>query len=217
MTRWAMVIDLGKCIGCGTCCEVCAQLNNVSFEASWRKLIERTVENEGIAARLFLTMSCMHCDDPSCLAVCPTRATYQHPDGIVAIDQALCVGCGACVLACPYRARAINPVARMHCYEKSYKNEKSVGIQDNIGVCTKCDFCRAVIENGVRKGLNPGRDPEATPKCVRNCPSEALVFGDRGDPASEVSVILNQKKTIRLLEELGTDPAVYYIPDDEIK
>jgi phenylacetyl-CoA:acceptor oxidoreductase 27-kDa subunit len=213
MARWAMAIDMRKCIGCGSCVEICSQVNNVPYESAWRNLIERTLINRGKLSRFFLTMSCMHCDNPPCLEVCPTKATFQTNDGIVDIIEELCVGCGACILACPYRARSINHIARIHCYEKVNDPSSRTRIEDRIGICRKCNFCLPIIESGLKNNLQPGKDPDATPLCVQHCPSEALSFGNLDDPTSPLSHILSQNKTIRILEELGTNPAVYYIPD----
>ena len=69
MTRWAMVIDLRKCIGCGICCGVCAHVNNVPSGSEWRRLVGRTLKDKGSEKRLFVTMSCMQCDDPSCVTI----------------------------------------------------------------------------------------------------------------------------------------------------
>ncbi len=215
MARWAMTIDLRKCIGCSSCVEVCNQVNNVPHESAWRWLIDRTSIDDGKINRLFLTMNCMHCNNPPCLKVCPTKATYQTREGIVDIDQKLCVGCSACVLACPYQARSINHISRMNCYEKDHDPSNRTRIEDRIGICRKCNFCLPLIKLGVKNGLKPGQEPGATPMCVRHCPGEALTFGDIDDPTSSISHIISKNKTFRILEELGTNPAVYYIPDVE--
>jgi phenylacetyl-CoA:acceptor oxidoreductase subunit 1 len=82
---------------------------------------------------------------------------------------------------------------------------------DHIGVATKCNFCLPRVDAGLAQGLQPGLDPEATPACVISCSANALHFGDLDDPDSEVSQLIRENKTARLQEELGTDPAVYYI------
>lgn len=204
MTRWAMIIDLRKCIGCDYCAKICHQLNNVPPDFLWRRRIETRLENNSKGKKLYLTMSCMHCERPSCLEVCPTGATYQRSDGIVDIDLDLCVGCGACVVACPYQARSISWLDNISA-ETSDKNP------DRIGVCTKCNFCLKHIDAGLAQGLQPGKDPEATPQCVRFCLAEALHFGNLDDPQSEVSKLLRENKTARLHPELGTDPCAFYI------
>ena len=215
MARWAMVIDLSKCIGCGSCIEICKQVNNVPPESEWRRLVERTFKKNNNLKRMFLTMGCMHCDNPPCLDVCPTKATYQTREGIVNIDQERCIGCAACVLACPYKARSINHCARAGCYETNDNFEVGMGNEDQIGICSKCNFCLPLINTGLKNGLQPGKDPDATPMCVRHCLGGALSFGDLDDPGSHVNSILSRNKTTRILEELGTNPAVYYISDIE--
>jgi phenylacetyl-CoA:acceptor oxidoreductase subunit 1 len=204
MTRWAMVIDLRKCVGCETCVEICRQVNRPPPGPAWRKLIEHEIEDNPGGRHLFLTLSCMHCEKPSCLEVCPTGATYRRPDGIVDIDLNLCVGCGACELACPYQVRSI---ARSDIMPEEITDKS----KDRIGVCTKCDFCLENIDAGLAQGLKPGTDPEATPKCVRFCLADALYFGDLDDPESEVSKFIHDNRVVRLQEEQGTDPSVYYI------
>jgi phenylacetyl-CoA:acceptor oxidoreductase subunit 1 len=147
----------------------------------------------------------MHCQKPACLEVCPTGATYRRPDGIVDINLDLCVGCGSCIVACPYQARSI---------AKSDVLPKEITDQDldRIGVCTKCNFCLQYIDAGLAQGLTPGIDPEATPRCVLFCLAGALYFGDLDDPDSEVSKLIRNNKVVRMLEEIGTNPSVYYIP-----
>jgi phenylacetyl-CoA:acceptor oxidoreductase subunit 1 len=164
-----------------------------------------------IEQKMFLTIGCMHCNEPPCLEVCPTTATTRRSDGIVEIDPELCVGCGACILACPYEARNINSIDIIP-YEKNQRQENPVREnEDRIGICSKCDFCASRMDEGLKKGLQPGQDFEATPMCVRYCIAEAMVFGDLDDPKSKVSKLIRENKTIRLNEELQTDPCVFYI------
>jgi phenylacetyl-CoA:acceptor oxidoreductase subunit 1 len=199
-----MIIDLSKCIGCETCIEICRQVNKPPPGPAWRKLIEHEIEDNPGRKQLFLTMNCMHCEKPVCMEVCPTGATFRRPDGIVDINLDLCVGCGSCVVACPYQARSIAKSDIMP-KEITAKNK------DRIGICTKCNFCLQHIDAGLARRLKPGSDPDATPKCVRFCLADALYFGDLDDPESEVSRLIRDKKVVRMQEELGTNPSVYYI------
>ena len=216
MPRWAMVIDLEKCIGCGTCVAVCEKFNNVPPNNKWRKLVNRSVQYDKSIYQLFLTMCCNHCSNPPCLEVCPSGATYRREDGIVDIDYKLCLGCGACIMACPYDARSI---ARQDSFfieddvefDKSFDSE-----EDRIGICTKCNFCRQRLDEGISKGFMPGQDIEATPACVRFCIAGALYFGDISNPESEVAKFIREKKALRLQEDLGTDSAVYYILGEKL-
>jgi phenylacetyl-CoA:acceptor oxidoreductase subunit 1 len=213
MTRWGMVIDLRKCIGCETCKHVCYDVNFVPPGSTWRQVVAAALNGCPEGQQVFITMGCMHCNEPPCLEVCPTSATKRRTDGIVTIDPDLCVGCGACILACPYDARKITFEDKI-APEKGQRDENFARPKsDQIGVCSKCDFCLPRVDEGQGKGLLPGRDPEATPMCVRFCIAEALYFGDLDDPESEVSRLILKNKTRRLNEGLQTEPSVFYILD----
>lgn len=211
MTHWAMVIDLTCCIGCKSCISACSLANGVPEEL-WRKLDELEVPQPPERQRLFATRSCMHCEDPPCKIVCPTGATFQRADGIVEIDYEKCVGCGYCIVACPYDARAI--FRYHHCFEADtpLMQESERKAQENReGVCTKCDFCVNRIEDGQKKNLRPGIDPDATPLCVTTCSSGALSFGDLDDLQSHISQMIRDRHTIQIFDQLETNPSVYYI------
>ena len=202
--RWAMVIDLRKCFGCRTCSVACSQQNQTP-EKFWRKVEELGLTRDGECQRFFLPISCMHCENPPCASVCPTKATFQRPDGIVEIDPERCIGCGYCILACPYRARTI--------YHRhlDFEIDDHAPATDREGTCTKCNFCKDRIDAGLAAGLQPGSDMEATPACVNNCSAGALQFGDLNDPQSNVSRLIRECRTLRLNPEHGTEPSVYYI------
>lgn len=205
MTHWAMVIDIRHCIGCKTCILACSQANGIS-DGAWRKIREGGEPSPPDRQRHFLTRACMHCENPPCLPVCPTTATHRRKDGIVAVDPEKCVGCGACILACPYDARVLD--TPRHDFEAGLPRDAQ-----RKGTCTKCHFCIPRIEKGLESGLKPGVDPEATPACVATCLTGALHFGDIDDPESHVSKIILSHPSIRLSEASGTNPSVYYIID----
>jgi phenylacetyl-CoA:acceptor oxidoreductase subunit 1 len=201
MAHWGMVIDLRKCIGCRACAIACKQTNEVPLDC-WRRVVDCGISEPPERQRTFLPMSCMHCNEPPCLEVCPSGATYRRPDGIVDIQHELCVGCGYCIVACPYQARAVivDP-----------EPDATSPVLDHIGAATKCNFCLPRVDDGLAQGLRPGLDAEATPACVVACSANALHFGDLDDPDSEVSWLIRENGTARLQEELGTDPSVYYV------
>jgi len=196
--RWVMVIDLRKCNGCQSCVVNCQQANGWSAHEPWRQVPERELKTGSTWRRLFMPSSCMHCANPPCQEVCPSGATYQRDDGIVDIDPALCLGCGYCVVACPYEARIIA------------SDRGPAGVS---GTCVKCNFCRPKLDAGLAAGLLPGVDPEATPACVNACLPGAMHFGDANDPQSTVSQLLREHPTHRVHEGLGTEPALHYIVD----
>ncbi|RMF90417.1 MAG: hypothetical protein D6736_06770 [Nitrospinota bacterium] len=212
MTRWGMVIDLQKCIGCQTCTAICQQTHQVASHTPWRRVVECEMPGNPEEQRLFLPMGCMHCTHPPCLEVCPTTATYRRPDGIVDIDYERCVGCGYCMMACPYLARSLVSLnGTLPLAMGTGLPETSLLSQDLQGVCTKCNFCLPRIEAGLAQGLQPGVSPEASPACVIFCTAHALHFGDLEDAESPVSRLINERTTVRLQEALETDPAVHYL------
>jgi phenylacetyl-CoA:acceptor oxidoreductase subunit 1 len=210
MTHWAMVIDLNKCIGCQTCIKVCTGGNAIPHGANWRQVVVHPLLTESGESEFFFTFGCMHCENPACMKVCPTSATYRRPDGIVDIHYELCVGCGACIAACPYDARRIAAIDKI-AFSETDMVDGSVNPGDRIGTCTKCNFCSSRIDAGIRDGASPGVDEAATPLCVRYCLGEALHFGDLEDPDSNVSKLLKGHRNFRLREDLKTGPSVYYL------
>ncbi len=190
MTRWAMVADLRRCVGCQTCTAACKQANGTPPGVQWRRVLDLETGEYPEVKRAFVPVGCMHCDDPPCMHVCPSTATRKRPDGIVTIDYDLCIGCGYCMVACPYEARA-----------------------KVDGVATKCTFCVDRIDAGLASGLKPGVDPEATPACVNSCIAKALHFGDADDPQSNLSALLAENQSFRLSEDLETGPNIFYLWD----
>ncbi|MDH4230753.1 MAG: 4Fe-4S dicluster domain-containing protein [Nitrospirota bacterium] len=209
--RWGMVIDLRKCIGCGACSLVCSQTNKIPYFL-WRRVIECGVSGPPQRQRMAIPMSCMHCSQPPCLEVCPATATYRRPDGIVDIDTERCVGCGYCIVACPYLARSIMYNNSAEAESSATPKEKAEGSKMNrIGVSSKCNFCIRRIDAGLAKGLQPGIDNDASPACVISCCAGALSFGNLDDPESAVAQLLRENRVSCLQEELGTGPSVFYI------
>ena len=210
MTRWAMVADLQRCVGCQTCTAACKHANATPPGVQWRKVLDMEVGEYPSVKRVFVPTGCMHCDDPPCMHVCPSTATRKRADGIVTIDYDLCIGCSYCSVACPYDAR-FKTDAPSFSYGNAMENEKQRFDAKRLGVATKCTFCVDRIDAGMAKGLKPGVDPEATPACVNSCIAQALHFGDIEDPDSNVSQLLAENQSFRLHEELGTGPRLYYL------
>ena len=212
MTRWAMVADLRRCVGCQTCTAACKQANATPPGVQWRRVVDLEVGEYPEVKRAFVPVGCMHCDDPPCMEVCPSTATRKRADGIVTIDYDLCIGCSYCAVACPYQARYKVDAAEV-AYGGAMPSEEVRHSEKRIGVATKCTFCSERIDAGLAKGLKPGVDPEATPACVNSCIAKALHFGDADDPRSNVSRLLAENQSFRMHEELGTGPGFYYLWD----
>ena len=210
MTRWAMIADLRRCVGCQTCTAACKQANGTPPGVQWRRVLDLEVGEYPRVKRAFVPVGCMHCDDPPCMHVCPSTATRKRADGIVTIDYDLCIGCAYCAVACPYEAR-YKVDKQEFAFQEKIESERHDS--KRIGVATKCTFCVERIDAGLAKGLTPGVDPEATPACVNSCIAGALHFGDADDPHSNISQLLAENQHFRLHEELGTGPRFYYLWD----
>lgn len=138
--RLAMVVDLRRCTGCHACSVSCKSEFEVPLGVyrSWVKIGEEGTYPQ--VKRSILPRLCNQCDNPPCVKVCPVNATYIHATGVVAIQENVCIGCKACISACPYNARFFNPVKR---------------------TADKCDFCLHRVENGVVPSCVNGCPAEA--------------------------------------------------------
>ena len=215
MTRYVMVADLRRCVGCQTCTAACKGANATPPGVQWRQVLDMEVGTFPDVRRVFVPVGCMHCGEPPCMRVCPTTATKQRDDGLVTIDYDLCIGCGYCAVACPYQARHISRRAAFAYGDQAMAPEAARFDKARLAVATKCTFCVDRIDKAKENGLVPGVDPEVTPVCVNSCIADALHFGDRDDPDSAVSRLLTENATFRMHEELGTDPGFHYIWDRE--
>ena len=202
--RYAMVIDLTRCVGCNACAVACKQENATPPGVLWSKVLLYETGRYPDARLHFLPMLCMHCQVAPCLEVCPTGATFRAEGGLVLVDDDLCVACRYCIMACPYEARSYNST-RPHEYytERGLTEYEQVGYpQHPKGSIEKCTFC-------VQR-LRQGKEPA----CVVTCPSKARIFGDLDDPESDVSKLVASGVARARLEEQGTKPSVFYIDSD---
>ncbi len=210
--KWAMVVDLDRCAkddGCVDCIAACHRVHNVpnisdprhQVKWIWTTPFGRLFPEQGrygerqIREQKVLTL-CNHCENPPCVAVCPTKATFRRDDGIVMMDYHRCIGCRYCMAACPYGARSFNwvdPRPYIQTIDKGYPTRTR-------GVVEKCNFC----EERLAKGLAPA--------CVESCREKALAFGDLNDPDSAVSRSLRSHFALQRKAELGTAPKVFYLP-----
>ena len=147
----------------------------------------------------YMPVQCQQCEKPPCVKVCPVRATFRDPNGIVLIDYNWCIGCRMCQLACPYGARRFNwgepnlPSEEMNPKTHYFGNRPRMR-----GVMEKCTFC-----------IQRTRE-ERNPACLEACPVGARKFGNLLDPESDVRKILATKKVFRLKEEFNTYPKFFY-------
>ena len=212
MTRWVMIADLRRCVGCQTCTASCKEANGTPPGVQWRRVLDIEAGEYPEVSRVFLPTGCQHCDNPPCQEVCPSGATGKRADGLVTIDYDVCIGCAYCIMACPYEAR-YKVTEPDWAYGAPTALDQARYDPAMVGVVTKCTFCIDRLDAGLRAGLQPGRDPEATPVCVQGCLSGALRFGDLDDPDSDVSRLLAENQWFRMHEQEGTGPGFYYLWD----
>jgi len=198
--RYGMVIDLKKCIGCYACAVACKAENATPPDVLWCRVIKQESGTYPLVRRISVPLQCMHCGKPACLPVCPTGATYKRADGIVDIDRDKCVGCRACMMACPYQARFFQEGNETYFPGGVTPYEARGYGRHQAGTVSKCNFCLPRLEQGLE------------PACVANCIARARIFGDLDDPQSEVSRTIRERGGGQLYAELGTDPSIYYLP-----
>lgn len=110
--RWVMVVDVRRCVGCQACTVACAMENRTPLGEFRTSVGDFEVQGANGPRKALLPTLCNHCENPPCVPVCPVGATFQRADGLVLVNQHRCIGCGYCVLNCPYSARFMNHVSR---------------------------------------------------------------------------------------------------------
>jgi molybdopterin-containing oxidoreductase family iron-sulfur binding subunit len=201
--RWVMVIDLRRCDGCGQCTLACQQEHYLEPDQEWIKVFEMSSSS---GAKYFMPRPCMQCQDPPCLRVCPTGATFANADGMVLVDQDRCIGCRMCMAACPYGARYFNwtdPTVKPPLGATATPEHPTPQRKGTVG---KCVFCVQHLAMG------------RLPACVAACGMQALWIGDlnadlatNGQETVRLSSLLKDNDAVRYKEELNTRPSVYYI------
>jgi Fe-S-cluster-containing dehydrogenase component len=215
MSRWGMVIDVKKCIGCWACTVACKEEHFLQRGMFWNRVLIGEEGDYPSVTKLIYPVLCNHCEEAACVEVCPTGATFQRDDGIVLVDYDKCIGCRYCLIACPYQQRTPYKDDQVEYFPgQGFTEFELIGKKIypfQKGTMTKCNFCVERIDKGREKGLEPGRDEEATPACVNICPVGARKFGDLDDPESDVMELKRVRKGKPLHAEFGTDPCVFYV------
>ena len=205
--KWVMVVDLAKCDGCRDCTRACTAMHFVPQFQEWIKVYE--VTDNPASGPYFLPRPCMQCDNPPCVRGCPTGATFKRTDGIVIQDNDRCIGCRNCIAQCPYSARFFNWAEPQHVAQElaqAYSTEYN--FPHRKGVVEKCIFCPHLLREG------------KLPACAQACKMGAVYFGDELEDAVtnslgetiQLSKIGKKGAAFRLMEDLGTEPRVYYLP-----
>ena len=203
--KFVMVIDLAKCKNARKCVEECQKAHKLDEHQEFMKI--QLIQNHEDGQPYWFPKPCFHCDEPPCVIVCPTGATFKRDDGIVLINNERCIGCKFCVTSCPYSARQFNWGHKEKFDDKSQPYSPETGVPAAEGTVMKCDFCPDLLRQG------------QLPHCAKACPMGVIYFGDKnedivtnGEETVRFSQLINDRGGYRHLEHLGTKPNVYYLP-----
>ncbi|MBK5210534.1 MAG: 4Fe-4S dicluster domain-containing protein [Flavobacteriaceae bacterium] len=219
--KFVMVVDLARCKNAQKCIKSCNSAHYITTHNAWLKIYDMKESKE--TASYWMPTMCQHCDHPPCVKVCPVDATFKRRDGLVLIDNERCIGCRFCMAACPYSARVFNWSepnqgkvmldSNMETEHGSVMDHSAPSTPDYAGnpsikgTVDKCDFCPHRIKEG------------KLPHCVTACPNGVYFFGDayedsvtNGEETFQLSKLLKDKAGYRIMESLGTEPSVYYLP-----
>ncbi|MEW6657681.1 MAG: sulfate reduction electron transfer complex DsrMKJOP subunit DsrO [Thermodesulfobacteriota bacterium] len=220
--RWAMVVNMQKMdeATARKCIDACHRVHNVPdfnnpndtknkldpeianrYEVKWiwtehyhNAFVEDQTNLPDKIKQMAFLLLCNHCDNPPCVRVCPTKATFRRDDGIVNMDMHRCIGCRFCMAGCPFGARSFNWKDPRPYLKDNYPGYPT----REIGVVEKCTFCAERLAQGL------------APACVE-ASGGTMVFGDLNDEKSQARGILKKYFSIRRKVHLGTNPQVYYI------
>jgi anaerobic selenocysteine-containing dehydrogenase/Fe-S-cluster-containing dehydrogenase component len=220
--RWAMVVDLDRCIGCSACAAACYAENNVPVvkeqhilegrEMAWLQ-VQRYEHPEDRKKLIFLPMLCQHCDNAPCESVCPVFAPHHNKEGINNQIYNRCIGTRFCSQDCPYKVR------RFNWFDWQWPEPLNLQLNPDVtvrgkGVMEKCSFCIQRIKDAHDVAKNENRkilDGEVQPACVQTCPTGVFTFGNLVDKQSQVRRMVQDRRAYQVMGYLNTKPAVIYL------
>jgi molybdopterin-containing oxidoreductase family iron-sulfur binding subunit len=191
--RWGMLIDTTQCkTGCNDCVTACSKENGLSggtkaTDSQWIRKIE--IKDISTGREQSLPVMCQHCEQPPCVDVCPTQASFKRADGIVLVDRHRCIGCRYCMMACPYKARSF--------VHEPLENQNP-DVPRGKGTVESCTLCVHRIDNG------------QIPACAEACQNKAILFGDLNDMNSEIYKKVRSVSSDHLRADLRLNPGVRY-------
>ena len=196
-SRWGLLIDVNKCASdCSACVTACSVENGwkengkAETDAQWIRKVDLREKSTG--RELSMPVMCQHCENPPCVDVCPTGASFKREDGIVLVDNHTCIGCRYCMMACPFKARSF--------VHEEVHDQKSHAPRGK-GTVESCTLCVHRIDEG------------GTPACVEACDATghgAMMFGDLNDPESDIAKALKSYPSTVLRSDLRVNPGVHY-------
>ena len=199
--RWGMLVNTNECSnGCDDCVTACQCENgwggsssnekhsSAEQQAQWIRKV--TLTNNSTGSAHSLPVMCQHCENPPCVDVCPTGASFKRADGVVLVDRHICIGCRYCMMACPYKAR-------------SFVHEALEGQLSHMprgkGTVEACTLCVHKLDNG-----------DGTSACAQACSKGAIIVGDLNDKGSEIAQQVAKHATTQIRADLGLNPGVRY-------
>ena len=197
--RWGMLIDTSKCAdGCTDCVTACFTENGIHLPSTppretdpeWIRKVELKDMRTGRTQSL--PVMCQHCEEPPCVDVCPTGASFKRADGIVLVDKHICIGCRYCVMACPYKARS---------FIHEELTNQNPDVPRGKGVVEACTMCVQRV------------DRDQQPACVEACSKaghEAIIFGDLNDANSAIAKRVASQASVQLRADLALNPGIRY-------
>ncbi len=238
LIRWAMVVDLNKCTGCGACVVACQTENNVPVvgrdevrtrrEMHWMRIDRYYSGDPDNPDVVFQPMMCQHCDNAPCETVCPVLATIHSNEGLNQMTYNRCVGTRYCANNCPYKVRRFNWFSYYNDVQFTQVNPAQSDLGRLVlnpdvtvryrGVMEKCSFCVQRLQEQKLKAKIAANSSFAKPEdsrnftaCQSSCPTGAIVFGDLNDRNSEVSKLYYDQRGYHVIEEVKTLPSVKYM------
>ena len=191
--RWGMLIDTAQCkTGCNDCVTACNKENGLSggtlpTDSQWMRKID--IKDISSGRETSLPMMCQHCEEPPCVDVCPTGASFKRADGIVLVDKHRCIGCRYCMMACPYKARS---------FVHEPLHDQKPDVPRGKGTVESCTMCVHRIDKGQQ------------PACAQACPNKAILFGDLNDANSEIAQKLRSVASVQVRADLQLNPGIRY-------
>lgn len=198
MSRYGIIVEIDRCVGCHACAVACKEENQVAPGIFYERIARS--ENEKDRVINWFRLSCMHCDSPACMAVCPTGAIYKGPAGEVLIRQDKCVGCRTCEKFCPYGAPKFNTSGNTNYFgDKQPLQQRDLKHWQKrlAGRAEHCTLCMHRTAEG------------KVPACVEACGIGAMTFVDYDHPTKKTAPLIEKARAMN--EAALTHPKIRYI------